>query len=480
MTSTGLPSGNSEPARGHDGVPRRPSRVGLAVLALLVVALAVVLQQKFTGESHAFAEGGTSSPNAATPTSDTARENLWSRPATPEDARLAQAGGEDPFAAPVTSSAPRSQPRSLFDGPEEPAAASPPGQTEAPLTAAEEARAITVRRAVEAGAMPVQGVAPLRRSAELSGGASTTPPLTMPHVSRHPQAPPTRGVQQVAGEQPADGFAFPEPQPLQLTGDSQEPAPTLAKPLPSLSDPVNFQPPAREPEPTPSALPSLEPLPGGVNDAAAAEASAIPSTPARHPVPQLEQAPPTFEPARQQRMNLRDAEFAPAAQAATSTADPVSEEEVYEVQPGDNYWTISRRFYGTARFFAALAEHNKHRIERADRMKPGMYVLVPDVEVLHAQYPALTGGGGQEKSAEEQLPGFFVDENGQPSYRVDKGDTLGDIAQRHLGRTSRWVQVYGMNKDRIPDPNALTIGTVLRLPSDACQVVLAPAEGEIR
>jgi nucleoid-associated protein YgaU len=106
-----------------------------------------------------------------------------------------------------------------------------------------------------------------------------------------------------------------------------------------------------------------------------------------------------------------------------------------------------------------------------------MYVLIPDAEVLHQRYPQLTGGGGE---AEPAPPGYFVDQSGQPCYRVGKGDTLTEIAEQYLGRSSRWVQVYGMNKDRIPDVNSLKIGAVLRLPADATQVVLAPGGSELR
>jgi nucleoid-associated protein YgaU len=66
--------------------------------------------------------------------------------------------------------------------------------------------------------------------------------------------------------------------------------------------------------------------------------------------------------------------------------------------------------------------------------------------------------------------GFSLDSSGRPQYRVAKGDTLSEIAERHLGRSSRWRQIYGMNKDQLADANSLTTGMVLRLPGDATQV----------
>ena len=177
---------------------------------------------------------------------------------------------------------------------------------------------------------------------------------------------------------------------------------------------------------------------------------------------------PAAIPASNQNNYLRD------STAVTQTA--AAEDDLHEVQSGDNYWTISKRYYGTARFFGALAEYNKPRIPDPNKMKPGMYVLVPDLDVLYERFPKITGVDPRKITPADTRPGFFVDRDGQPAYRVGKGDTLTDIAQNHLGRSSRWVQIYSLNRDRIPKTEALKIGTVLRLPSDASQVVLAPRE----
>jgi nucleoid-associated protein YgaU len=160
----------------------------------------------------------------------------------------------------------------------------------------------------------------------------------------------------------------------------------------------------------------------------------------------------------------------PPATAASATQPAVAEDRIYEVQPGDNYWSISKAFYNSGRYFGALAQYNAHRIPSPEKMKPGMKVLIPDALVLHQRFPKLVGSA----EAKPVLPtGFFVDEQGQPAYRVGSGDTLGGIAQLHLGRVSRAGQLYGMNKDRIRDPNNLTLGTVLRLPADASQIQMA-------
>lgn len=53
---------------------------------------------------------------------------------------------------------------------------------------------------------------------------------------------------------------------------------------------------------------------------------------------------------------------------------------------------------------------------------------------------------------------------GQEVYKVKSGDTLSRIAQRELGKTSRWEEIWELNKGRIADPNLIEIGWELVLP----------------
>ncbi|HEY9766167.1 MAG TPA: LysM peptidoglycan-binding domain-containing protein [Chroococcales cyanobacterium] len=55
----------------------------------------------------------------------------------------------------------------------------------------------------------------------------------------------------------------------------------------------------------------------------------------------------------------------------------------------------------------------------------------------------------------------------RPSYTVASGDTLYAIAKKVLGDGERWREIADLNKDRLPNPNVLRIGQVLRLPGKA-------------
>lgn len=177
-----------------------------------------------------------------------------------------------------------------------------------------------------------------------------------------------------------------------------------------------------------------------------------------------------------------DEDFAPR-----SVPKPLVPGDTYNIEPNDNFWTISRKKYGTGRYFMALSQHNLKVIPDPKRMKPGVTIATPSAAELERAYstlippaapaePVLAGTVQASRttssavSTKNETPGFFVSADGVPMYRVGQEDTLSDIAQRHLGRSSRWVQVFEMNRETLTDGNSLKLGTVLRLPGDASRV----------
>ncbi len=152
------------------------------------------------------------------------------------------------------------------------------------------------------------------------------------------------------------------------------------------------------------------------------------------------------------------------------TGEFSTEDEVHTVAGGESFWTISKKHYGQGRYSAALAEYNKSRIPKPDKIKPGMKVIVPSIDTLEAKFAPLISGVLTRTAQAPATPvksGFFVDANGQPMYRVGEGDTLSDIAENHLGRSSRWTQIVQLNEETLPNPDAMKIGMLLRLPGNA-------------
>jgi nucleoid-associated protein YgaU len=51
------------------------------------------------------------------------------------------------------------------------------------------------------------------------------------------------------------------------------------------------------------------------------------------------------------------------------------------------------------------------------------------------------------------------------TYTVKQGDSLWKIAVQFLGNGVKWPYIYRLNSDVIKDPNLITIGMVLKIPS---------------
>ena len=162
--------------------------------------------------------------------------------------------------------------------------------------------------------------------------------------------------------------------------------------------------------------------------------------------------------------NSQNAEAEPAPDDGTTY-------EYTVVKNGENYSKISKRVYGTTRYFSALAVFNQHRIAEPKHMRPGMVVLTPTKEILEERYPQLFV---DSKPKVVEPAAFLLLEDGSPAYRVGERETLSEISRRFLGRSSRWVEILRLNQSNVKDPNKLKPGTILALPADATEVNVVP------
>lgn len=305
---------------------------------------------------------------------------------------------------------------------------------------------------------------------------------------------------EIAQEKPADIAEF-EVQvpanPKQISeprDDDPFDTPPASSSVPTLTIPSRDIAPVREPVPARGPTPTREVAKpaddgrfGGFVPATAKDATANAFTDQR----------PTATASPTERRATRPAPVAQIDEDFRSSARrPLVAGDTYDIEPGDNFWTISRKKYGTGRYFMALAQHNAQVITDPKRMRPGVTVSTPAAEVLEKTYaqlipktatidPVQTASispvgassiGASTTSvtlaaAEENGDsGFFIGEDGTPMYRIGREDTLSGVAQRHLGRSSRWTQIFELNRDVLPDGNSLKIGAVLRLPADASHV----------
>lgn len=154
------------------------------------------------------------------------------------------------------------------------------------------------------------------------------------------------------------------------------------------------------------------------------------------------------------------------------------------VQAGDTLSEIAAREMGDASMWHALWEANKAKVPNPNLIHPGQVLTVPE------------GGSPAPQKAPEQAPPQKPQQVAPPPvavpgkkpaeqpaaptedshlYTVRSGDTLSQIAKAQLGDPGRWREIWELNRDKIPDPNVIFAGAVLRLPGGAPKQTEPPA-----
>jgi nucleoid-associated protein YgaU len=338
---------------------------------------------------------------------------------------------------------------------------------------AENSIAITLPEASEAGEMSFDSLdaSPLNDSAIANESATTTElaenDLVEPPMVEEPAAQPEQEPVLIAMLDPQDGFAG------QSAGDAYSDRVSDFAPLDDASDNVESgRNPAYDDDQTPKFGSAAE---QEISERVVAQRSSGFGSRGFDAV--------TQPGGRTNRNSVRtaagsgaDGKFSLAAfNSQNADAEPAPDDgTTYEytvVKDGENYSKISRRVYGTTRYFSALAVFNQHRIAEPKHMRPGMIVLTPSKEILEERYPQLFV---DSKPRVVEPAAFLLLEDGSPAYRVGERETLSEISKRFLGRSSRWVEILRLNQSNVKDPNKLKPGTILALPADATEVNVVP------
>ncbi len=135
--------------------------------------------------------------------------------------------------------------------------------------------------------------------------------------------------------------------------------------------------------------------------------------------------------------------------AATPVAPPMKEHVIRE---GDTLWSIAQKYYGDGRQHTRIEEANHEAFARRKGLEIGQKVMIPG-RPAPAETSLALGSG--EAPAKDAKPGKYV---------VKPGDTLAGVARKTLGAEKRWEEILALNAARISDPDALSVGTELRLP----------------
>ncbi len=123
---------------------------------------------------------------------------------------------------------------------------------------------------------------------------------------------------------------------------------------------------------------------------------------------------------------------APRVVEPAGVADAGSGVVVHRVTAGDDLWSLAEHFYGEGVQWRRIAAANAALAD--DPLAPlvaGQELTIPDPVRL---------------------------------VTVARGDTLSGLALRHLGDAHRWPEIQALNLARVPDPDVIDIGWVLKVP----------------
>lgn len=207
-------------------------------------------------------------------------------------------------------------------------------------------------------------------------------------------------------------------------------------------------------EPPSVAEPAAEALPEAPPEEAAVAGLAPKLTPPVAAVAEVSEpvASPTSEPAQELPMPHEELPIAPPAEASPL---PPPARHVYVVQEGESFYSISKKLFGTVRYFPDIQRANPDIDPK--KLRPGMRVAIPEIPGAQLRKELLT-------SAEPQKPRPRVLLAQDTMHVVQPGEVLEDISLKYYGTRQKWRHILRANPS-IADAKALRPGQEIIIPA---------------
>jgi hypothetical protein len=128
---------------------------------------------------------------------------------------------------------------------------------------------------------------------------------------------------------------------------------------------------------------------------------------------------------------LETMERAPVRQSPRNVGD-----DWYVVQPNDNYWKISSKQYGSARYFMALEQYNDKTFPSGRTMRPGDRIQTPPATKLQEMYPDLIDKGAPQtsQSSHRRFGGCWRVRTGRRLPHAERPQNVSREVERHVVR----------------------------------------------
>ncbi len=137
--------------------------------------------------------------------------------------------------------------------------------------------------------------------------------------------------------------------------------------------------------------------------------------------------------------------------------------ETYTVESGDTLGGIAHRFYGSARHYQAIADHND--IDDPRRIRLGQTLRLPPYDEVVSREAQARQQRRADQQARDQTRHAAQPQEGATTYTVRENDRLWTIAERHYdGMGVHWRRIFEANRDQLDSPDDLRPGMELVIP----------------
>jgi LysM repeat protein len=147
----------------------------------------------------------------------------------------------------------------------------------------------------------------------------------------------------------------------------------------------------------------------------------------------------------------------PAPPADVAPAPARVEKQVYIVKENESYWTISKRLFGTGRYYSDILKANPD--VNPKKLRPGQRIAIPDMPGAELRRELLA----KPEELKPKKPRVLLAQD--VIHVVKPGETLESISKKYYDYRSKWKHIFDANRDRIKDPKKLMPETEIVVPA---------------
>ena len=148
---------------------------------------------------------------------------------------------------------------------------------------------------------------------------------------------------------------------------------------------------------------------------------------------------------------------AAAPRAEEFAAARVTGKRLYVVKRGESFFTITKKLFGTVRYFPEVQKANPDVDPR--RLRPGQVIAVPAPAgaTLREEFIATP------ENMKPKAPKVYLEQD--TTHLIRPGETLEGISKKYYDRRQKWRHIFRANLGRIRSPKRLKPGIRIVIPA---------------